>query len=45
MRLVYLKIKVSMKNLVVLLGVGMSVESGISIFCDVGGLWDCYLVE
>lgn len=29
-----------MKNLVVLIGVGISVESGISIFCDVGGLWD-----
>lgn len=34
-----------MKNLVVLSGAGMSVESGFSTFRDAGGLWDQYPVE
>lgn len=34
-----------MKNLVVLTGAGMSVESGFSTFRDAGGLWDQYPVE
>ena len=34
-----------MKNLVVLTGAGMSVESGMSTFRDSGGLWDNYPVE
>ena len=34
-----------MKNLVILTGAGMSVESGISTFRDAGGLWDKYPVE
>ena len=34
-----------MKNLVVLTGAGMSAESGISTFRDVGGLWEQYPVE
>jgi NAD-dependent deacetylase len=34
-----------MKNLVVLSGAGMSVESGFSTFRDAGGLWDKYPVE
>ena len=33
-----------MKNLVVLTGAGMSVESGLSTFRDAGGLWDKYPV-
>ena len=33
------------KNLVVLSGAGMSVESGLSTFRDSGGLWDTYPVE
>ena len=36
---------ISMKNLVVLTGAGMSAESGISTFRDAGGLWDKYPVE
>jgi NAD-dependent protein deacetylases, SIR2 family len=39
-RPVYLKIKASMKNLVVLSGAGMSAESGISTFRDARRLWD-----
>ena len=35
----------SMKNLVILSGAGMSAESGISTFRDAGGLWDKYPVE
>lgn len=34
-----------MKNLVVLSGAGMSVESGFSTFRDAGGLWDQYPVQ
>lgn len=34
-----------MKNLIVLTGAGMSVESGLSTFRDSGGLWDRYPVE
>ena len=34
-----------MKNLVILTGAGMSVESGLSTFRDSGGLWDRYPVE
>lgn len=34
-----------MKNLVVLSGAGMSVESGFSTFRDAGGLWDKYPVQ
>jgi NAD-dependent deacetylase len=34
-----------MKNIVVLTGAGMSAESGLSTFRDVGGLWDKYPVE
>jgi NAD-dependent deacetylase len=34
-----------MKNIVVLTGAGMSVESGLSTFRDAGGLWDKYPVE
>lgn len=34
-----------MKNLVVLSGAGISVESGLSTFRDSGGLWDKYPVE
>ena len=41
----FFKIIVSMKNLVVLSGAGMSAESGISTFRDAGGLWDRYPVE
>lgn len=33
------------KNLVVLTGAGISVESGLSTFRDAGGLWDNYPVE
>lgn len=34
-----------MRNLVVLSGAGMSVESGFSTFRDAGGLWDKYPVQ
>ena len=34
-----------MKNLVVLSGAGMSVESGLSTFRDAGGLWENYPVQ
>lgn len=34
-----------MKNLVILSGAGMSVESGFSTFRDAGGLWDQYPVQ
>ncbi len=34
-----------MKNLVILTGAGMSVESGLSTFRDSGGLWDKYPVS
>src|SRR5574344_1022352 len=34
-----------MKNLVVLSGAGMSVESGFSTFRDAGGLWEEYPVQ
>jgi NAD-dependent deacetylase len=35
----------TMKNLVVLTGAGVSAESGISTFRDAGGLWEQYAIE
>lgn len=32
------------KNIVVLIGVGVSVESGVLIFWGVGGLWRIFVV-
>ena len=34
-----------MKRIVVLTGAGMSAESGISTFRDLGGLWEKYRIE
>ena len=34
-----------MKKIVVLSGAGMSAESGISTFRDMGGLWESYRIE
>ncbi len=34
-----------MKKLVILTGAGISAESGISTFCDSGGLWEQYKIE
>lgn len=33
------------ERIVIFIGVGILVEFGINMFCDVGGLWENYCIE
>ena len=43
--LIFLYKQIAMKKLVVLTGAGISAESGIKTFRDMGGLWEEYDIE